>query len=59
MMRDTETLSINRELSKEHFFRKTMQKNTHQKLAPDPFLILLNNPKQLLQTKNSFENTVF
>ena len=28
-------------------------------LAPDPFLILLNNPKQPLQARNSFENKVF
>ena len=27
----------------------------HQKLAPDPFLILLNNPKQPLQARNSFK----
>ena len=34
-------------------------KNVHQKLAPDPFLILLNNPKQPLHTRNSFKNKVF
>ena len=27
----------------------------HQKLVPDPFLILVNNPKQLLHAKNSFK----
>ena len=31
----------------------------HQKLPPDPFLILLNNPKQPLHTINSFKNKVF
>ena len=31
----------------------------HQKLAPDPFLILLNNPKQPLHARNSFENKIF
>ena len=31
----------------------------HQKLAQDPFLILLNNPKQPLQAINSFKNKVF
>ena len=31
----------------------------HQKLVPDPFLILVNNPKQLLHAKNSFENKIF
>ena len=28
-------------------------------LAPDPFLILLNNPKQSLHARNSFKNKVF
>ena len=28
----------------------------HQKLALDPFLILLNNPKQTLHAGNPFEN---
>ena len=30
--------------------------NVHQKLAPDPFLILLNNPNQILHAGSSFEN---
>ena len=30
-----------------------------QKLAPDPFLILLNNPKQPLHARNSFKNKIF
>ena len=33
--------------------------NVHQKLAPDPFLILLNNPKQPLYARNSFKNKIF
>ena len=28
--------------------------NVHQKLAPDPFLILLNNPKQPSHARNYF-----
>ena len=28
----------------------------HQKLVPDPFLILVNNPKQPLHARNSFKN---
>ena len=28
-------------------------------LAPDPFLILLNNPKQPLNARNPFKNKVF
>ena len=31
----------------------------HQKLAPDPFSILLHNPKQPLHASNSFKNKVF
>ena len=31
----------------------------HQKLAPDPFLILLNNPKQQLHGRNSFLNKIY
>ena len=30
----------------------------HQKLAPDPYLILLNNPKQPLHTRNSFKKAL-
>ena len=33
--------------------------NVHQKLAPDPLLILLNNPKQILHAGNYFENKKF
>ena len=33
--------------------------NLHQKLTPDPFLILLNNPKKTLHAGNSFENEKF
>ena len=56
---DIETLSIDRELNKEHFLWKNHAENMHQKLAPDPFLILLNNPKQPLDAGNSFKNKVF
>ena len=31
----------------------------HQKLVPDPFFILVNNPKQLLHAKNSFNPVPF
>ena len=43
---DTETLSIDRESNKEHFYQ-------------NPFLILLNNQKQPLHARNYFENNVF
>ena len=44
-------LSIDRVLNKEN-----KHQNKHQKLVPDPFLILVNNPTQSLQARNSFEN---
>ena len=33
--------------------------NKHQKLVPDPFLILANNPKQSLLKINYFKNMIF
>ena len=33
--------------------------NVHQKLVPDPSLILVNNPKQPLHAINYFENKIF
>ena len=33
---------------------KNHAENVHQELAPDPFLILLNNPTQSLHARNSF-----
>ena len=52
---DIETLSICRVLNTEHFYGEIMQ----QKLVPGPFLILLNNPKEPLHARNSFENKIF
>ena len=52
------TLSISKVLSKEHFYGK-MQENGHQKLVPDRFFILVNNPKQSLRARNSFRNKIF
>ena len=57
---DSETLSIDRVLNKEHVYRKIKQKiNVHQKLVLETFLILLNNPKQPLDGRNPFENKIF
>ena len=50
---DIETLSIDRVLNTE-FLWKNHAENVHQKLAPDPVLILLNNPKQPLHARNLF-----
>ena len=55
---DTETLSINKILNREHFYGKITE-NVHQKLAPDPFLILLYNQKQPLYARNSLLNKIF
>ena len=41
---DIETLSIDRVLNTT-FLWKNRAENVHQKLVPDPFIILLNNPK--------------
>ena len=49
-----ETLSINRVLNTEHFYEKNHADDVHQQLTPNPFLILLNNPRQPLHARNSF-----
>ena len=41
------------------FLWKNHAENLHQKLARDPFLILLNNPKKPLHARNSFLNKIF
>ena len=52
-------MSIDRVLNSKHFYGKNHAENMHQKLAPDPFSILPNNPKQSLHAGNSFENKKF
>ena len=39
--------------------KKKHAENVNEKLIPDPFLVLVNNPKQPLHTKNSFTNHIF
>ena len=56
---DIETLSIDRELNKEKFYGKIMQKMYTKSYPPDPLLILLNNPKQPLHARKSFKNKTF
>ena len=53
---DIEILAIDRVLNTDHFYEKNNGENKHQKLAPDSFLILPNNPKHILHADNSFEN---
>ena len=38
---------------------KKYAENAQQKLAPDPFLNLLNNQKQLLRARSYFKNKAF
>ena len=40
-------------------FMENYAQNVHQKTAPNPFLILVNNPKQPLYARNSFKNKIF
>ena len=54
---DIETLTIDRVWNKKHFYGKIMQKMCTKHF--DPFVILLNNPKQPLHTRNSFKNKIF
>ena len=51
---DIETLPVDRVLNKKHFMEYHSE-NVHQKLVPDPLLILVNNPKQPLHTRNYFK----
>ena len=55
---DIETLSIDRVLNKEHLF-KNYAENINQKVVPEPFFVLVNNPKQPLHAWNSFKNNIF
>ena len=43
------------ENQKDHFYNKNHAENVHQKLASDPLLVLLNNPKQPLDKGNAFK----
>ena len=54
-----ETVATDIVLNMEHFYGKNHAENVHQKLAPDPFLILPNNSKQTLHTGNTFRNKKF
>ena len=56
---DIETLSIDRVLNKGHLYEKSHAENVHEKLIPDPILILVINPKQPLHARNSFTNQIF
>ena len=55
---DNETLLIDTVSNREHFYGKSCRKYAW-KASPDPFPILVNNPKQQLHVRNSFENKIF
>ena len=55
---DTETLSIDRVFIGT-FLLENHAENVQQKLAPEPFLVLLNKPKKSLHAGDSFENKKF
>ena len=56
---DIDTLVIDTVLNKEHFYGKNHTENVHQKLFPDSFFILVNNPKQPFYARNSFKSKIF
>ena len=55
---DIETLSADRVLNKKTFLWKNHAEDVHQKLVPDPLLILVNNPRQPLHARNSFKSKI-
>ena len=57
---DIKTISTDEVLIKYGtFLWKNYPQNIHQKLVPDPFLVLVNNPKQLFHSRNSFRIRYF
>ena len=59
---DIKTLATYIVLNMKEFYGKNHAENVHQKLVPDPFLILPNNSKQTLHAGNftfSFESNPF
>ena len=51
--------SIDRVLNIRNIFVGNHAENVHQRLFPDPFLTLVNNPKMPLHARNSFKNKIF
>ena len=52
-------MAIDRVLNTEHSYGKNYAEKVHGKLAPDPFSIFPNKPKQTWHPGNSFENIKF
>ena len=55
---DTKTLGVDTVLNK-NIFMKNHAENVPQKLVTDHFLILVNDPKQLLHVRNYFKKKMF
>ena len=46
-------------INKQTFLLENHAENVHQRLVPDPFLILVHSPKQQLHARNYFKNKIF
>ena len=55
---DTKTLGVDTVLNK-NIFMKNHAENVPEKLVTDHFLILVNDPKQLLHVRNYFKKKMF
>ena len=47
------------EYSIKNIFMEDHAENVYQKVVPDPFLNLVNNPKQPLHARNYFKKKIF
>ena len=47
------------EYEEKTFLWKNHAENLHQKLFPDPFIILVNKPKQPLHARNYLKSKIF
>ena len=58
-MYEIETLPIDGVSEKEHFYKKNRTENVQQKLVPDLFIVVVNNPKQPSHARNYFKIKIF
>ena len=56
---DIEIWSFDKTLHKDFLFCKNCAEKGCQNILPDPFLTLVNSPKQSVQVKHFFIDTVF
>ena len=57
--RKSVSFKLDRILNKEHFYEKKMEKLCTKNPFPNPFLILVINPKHPFHARNSFKNKMF